>query len=118
MTEYNILKSCEDIDPASFEKVCGNWYLMGWGMGDAIDGVLFLESRSPVPYRILCPPRNFGAIKFVLENFIPGEPKCRQVDVYPLQDGYPVPEETVLMSKHGFSPQNLDILNQAHTLGK
>ena len=117
MTEFNILESCEDIDPSAFEKICGNWYLMGWGMGDAIDGVLFLESRSPVPYRILCPPRNFGAIKFVLENFIPGEAKCRQVDVYPLQDGYPVPEETVLMSKHGFSPQNLDILNQAHTLG-
>ena len=49
MIEYNILESCEDIDPAAFEKVCGNWYLMGWGMGDAIDGVLFLESRSPVP---------------------------------------------------------------------
>ena len=43
---FNILESCEDIDPSAFEKE--NWYLMGWGMGDAIDGVLFLEYLSTV----------------------------------------------------------------------
>ena len=91
---------------------------MAWGMGDAIDAVLFLESRSPVPYKILCPPRNFGAIKFVLENFIPGTAKCTQVDVYPLNDGYPIPQDEVLMSCNGFYPQDINILNQAHTLGK
>lgn len=112
---YNILESCDDIDQSKFKNE--NWYLMGWGMGDAIDGTLFLESRSPVPYKILCPPRNFGAIKFVLENFIPGTPKCKQVDVYPLQDGYPVPQENVLMSKNGFYPQDINILNKAHTFG-
>lgn len=111
--KYLTIDNCDHLN-----FVDDNYYLMAWGMGDAIDAVLFLESRSPVPYKILCPPRNFGAIKFVLENFIPGTAKCTQVDVYPLNDGYPIPQDEVLMSCNGFYPQDINILNQAHTLGK
>ena len=113
MTQYNFLSECSDIDQSKFQTE--NWYLMGWGMGDGINATLFLESQSPVPYKILCPPRNLNGIKFILDNFIPGPIKCEQIDVYPLSDGYPVPEETVLMSKHGFGPQSIPT---AHTLGK
>ncbi len=110
--EYRQLKTCADIDPSDFED--GNWYLLAWGMGDAINAVLFLESHSPVPYRILCPPRNFSAIKFILDKFVP-HPKCKQVDIYPLQEGYPIPENDVIMSKHGFGPQQI---GSAHNIGK
>lgn len=109
---YNVLERCEDIDQSKFADE--NWYLMGWGMGDAINAILFLESQSVSSYKVLCPPRNHSAIKFILDNFI-SEPKCEQVDVYPLQDGYPVPQEEVLMSCNGFGPQNIKV---AHTLGK
>lgn len=115
MLKYNFLDSCSKISKEKFQNE--NWYLMAWGMGDAIDAVLFLEAQSPVPYNILCPPRNFGAIRFVLENFIPSPLKCQTVEIYPLQDGYPIPEEEVLMSKNGFVPQDLNILNNAHNLG-
>jgi hypothetical protein len=90
---------------------------MNWGMGDAIDATLFLESRSPVSYNISCRPGVFNAIKFVLDNFIEN-PKCNLVEVFPLQTGYPIPEEEILMSKNGFYPQDLNILNSAHNLGK
>ena len=42
-----------------------NWYLMAWGMGDATSATLFLESRSPVPYKILCHKRVYNGIKFI-----------------------------------------------------
>ena len=110
--EYTQLTSCADIDQSKF--VDGNYYLLAWGMGDAINAVLFLESHSPVPYRILCPPRNFNAIKLVLDRFVP-QPKCKKVTIYPLQDGYPIPEDDVIMSKHGFGPQQI---GTAHTIPK
>jgi len=115
MVEYNFLNDCSEIDKKKFESE--NWYLMNWGMGDAIDATLFLESKSPVPYSILCRPGVFNAIKFVLDNFIQN-PKCNIVEVFPLQTGYPIPEEEILMSKNGFHPQDLNILNIAHTIGK
>ena len=114
MIKYNILDSCSEIDENKFRTE--NWYLMNWGMGDAIDATLFLEAQSPVPYKILCRPGVFNAIKFVLENFIPN-PKCQCVEVFPLQTGYPIPEERIIMSKHGFFPQDLNILRNAHNIG-
>ena len=45
---YETLDSCGDIDKNRFADE--NWYLMAWGMGDAMNMVLFLEgqsSRSP-----------------------------------------------------------------------
>lgn len=113
MVEYRHLKDCSEIDKSKFQTE--NWYLMNWGMGDAIDATLFLESRSPVPYRILCRPGIFNGIKFVLDNFIKN-PKCELVEVFPLQTGYPIPEEEVIMSKHGFHSQDLNILNNAHSI--
>ena len=113
MVKCNFLKDCSEIDQSKFKTE--NWYLMGWGMGDGLNATLFLESQSPVPYKILCPPRNFNGVKFILDNFVVGEPKCTQVDVYPLQDGYPVDQDTVLMSKHGFGPQSV---GTAHNLGQ
>ena len=110
--EYTQLTSCADIDQSKF--VDGNYYLLAWGMGDALNAVLFLESHSPVPYRILCPPRNFNAIKFVLDRFVP-RPKCKKGTIYPLQDGYPIPEDDVIMSKHGFGPPQI---GTAHTIHK
>ena len=65
MTQYNFLSECSDIDQSKFQTE--NWYLMGWGMGDGINATLFLESQSPVPYKILCPPRNLNGIKFILD---------------------------------------------------
>ena len=109
---YETLDSCGDIDKNRFADE--NWYLMAWGMGDAMNMVLFLEGQSPVPYKILCPPRNVNAIKFVLKNFIIN-PKCDEVVVYPLQDGYPIPQEEVLTSTHGFGPWSIGV---AHDLGK
>lgn len=41
MIKYNILDSCSEIDENKFRTE--NWYLMNWGMGDAIDATLFLE---------------------------------------------------------------------------
>lgn len=109
---YETLDSCSDIDKDRFADE--NWYLMAWGMGDAMNQVLFLEGQSPVPYKVLCPPRNLTAIKFVLENFITN-PKCTEVVVYPLQDGYPIPQEEVVMSSSGFGPQNV---GTAHDIGR
>ena len=109
---YETLDSCNEINKDRFADE--NWYLMAWGMGDAMNQVLFLEGQSPVPYKVLCPPRNLTAIKFVLENFIPN-PKCDEVVVYPLQDGYPIPQEEVVMSSSGFGPQNV---GTAHDIGK
>lgn len=106
---YQHVESCEGID---FVKE--NWYLMAWGMGDAINAVFFLEGQSPVPYKILCPPRNWGAIKFVLDNFVPN-PKCKVVCTYAQQEGYPIPQEEVVMSAQGFGPQNVGM---AHQIGK
>ena len=80
MVEYNFLNDCSEIDKKKFESE--NWYLMNWGMGDAIDATLFLESKSPVPYNILCRPGVFNAVKFVLDNFIEN-PKCKLVEVFP-----------------------------------
>lgn len=113
MVEYKFLNHCSEIDKKRFETE--NWYLMNWGMGDAIDATLFLESHSPVPYKVLCRPGVFNGIKFVLDNFIKN-PKCEVVEVFPLQTGYPIPEEEVIMSKHGFYPQDLNILNNAHNI--
>lgn len=107
------LNDCSEIDQSKFETE--NWYLMGWGMGDAINATLFLESQSPVAYKVLCPPRNFTGIKFILDNFIPGIPKCEEIVVYPKQDGYPIDQEDVIMSIHGFGPHNVNI---AHQIGK
>lgn len=104
------VEHCKDLD-----FVRGNYYLTAWGMGDAINAVLFLESMSPVPYKILCPPRNFTAIKFLLENFAADNPKCEEVVIYPSQKDYPIPEEEIIMSKHGFGPQNIGM---AHQIGK
>lgn len=115
MVEYKFLNDCSEIDKKRFKTE--NWYLMNWGMGDAIDATLFLEAQSPVPYKITCRPGVFNAIKFVLENFI-SNPKCELVEVFPLQTGYPIPEEEILMSKNGFMPQDLRILNNAHNLGR
>jgi hypothetical protein len=108
--KYSELSSCDDIDQSLFEKE--NWYLMGWGMGDALNAVLFLEAQSRSSYKILCPPRNLSAIKFILDNFISGNPKCEEVVVYPLQFGYPIPEDDVVMSKHGFSPHTIHLAEQ------
>ena len=38
--EYRQLKTCADIDQSAF--VDGNYYLLAWGMGDAINAALFL----------------------------------------------------------------------------
>tara|TARA_R100001082_G_scaffold110709_1_gene91444 strand:- start:879 stop:1817 length:939 start_codon:yes stop_codon:yes gene_type:complete len=122
---YNILASCDEIDKSKFSEE--NWYLLAWGMGDAMNQVLFLEGQSPVPYKILCPPRNFNAIKFVLENFVPQipSPKCNQIDIYPLQDGYPIPQEEVAMSLNGFDLRDVFMAQGgsgssrwAHDIGK
>ena len=43
---YETLDSCGDIDKNRFADE--NWYLMAWGMGDAMNMVLFLEGQSPV----------------------------------------------------------------------
>lgn len=113
MVVYKFLNDCSEIDKDKFKTE--NWYLMNWGMGDAIDATLFLESNSPVNYKILCRPGIFNGIKFVLDNFIPN-PKCELVEVFPLETGYPIPEEEIIMSKHGFYPQDLNILNNAHNI--
>lgn len=113
MVEYRYLKDCSEIDKSKFQTE--NWYLMNWGMGDAIDATLFLESHSPVPYKILCRPGVFNGIKFVLDNFITNS-KCELVEIFPLQTGYPIPEENVIMSRDGFYPQDLNILNNAHKI--
>ena len=55
----------------------------------------------------------FEICLFVLENFITN-PKCDEVVVYPLQDGYPIPQEEVVMSSSGFGPQNI---GNAHDIG-
>lgn len=115
MVEYKFLDDCSEINKNRFKTE--NWYLMNWGMGDAIDATLFLEAQSPVPYKIMCRPGVFNAIKFVLDNFIKN-PKCEIVEVFPLQTGYPIPEDEILMSKNGFMPQDLRILNNAHNLGR
>jgi len=108
--KYSEVDNCNDLD-----FVNENYYLMAWGMGDAINAVLFLESMSPVSYKILCPPRNFAAIKYVLENFVDGKRKCEEVIVYPLQKEYPIPQEDILMSNRGFGPTSI---YNAHELGK
>jgi len=63
MVEYKFLDDCLQVDKSKFKYE--NWYLMNWGMGDAIDATLFLESNSPVSYKILCRPGIFNGIKFV-----------------------------------------------------
>ena len=113
MIQYNYLKDCSEINKNKFETE--NWYLMNWGMGDAIDATFFLESNSPEPYKILCRPSVFNGIKFVFDNFI-SNPKCELVEIFPLESGYPIPVEDVIMSIHGFQPQNLNILNNAHNI--
>ena len=113
MVVYKFLNDCCEINKDKFKTE--NWYLMNWGMGDAIDATLFLESNSPVNYKILCRPGIFNGIKFVLDNFI-SNPKCEVVEVFPLETGYPIPEEEIIMSKHGFYPQDLNILNNAHNI--
>lgn len=109
---YRKIDNVSQIDKKKFESE--NWYLMNWGMGDAINATLFLESRSPVSYKILCRPAVFTAIKFILENFV-DTPKCEVVEVFPIQCGYPIDQDEVLMSKDGFGPHSID---QAHLLGR
>ena len=70
-----------NIDKSVFQRE--NWYLMAWGMGDATAATLFLESRSPVPYKILCQKRVFNGIKFILDNYTPYPHKCLEVLIYP-----------------------------------
>lgn len=113
MMKYTFLDDCSQIDKSKFKTE--NWYLMNWGMGDAIDATLFLESHSPVPYKILCKPSVYNGIKFILDKFIKNS-KCEEIQVFPLQLGYPIPEEEIIMSKHGFYPQDLNILNDAHNI--
>jgi len=113
LISYRKLDNVSQLNKQKFESE--NWYLMNWGMGDAIDATLFLESNSPVHYKILCRPGIFNGIKFVLDNFI-SNPKCKVVEVFPLETGYPIPEEEIIMSKHGFYPQDLNILNNAHNI--
>jgi len=109
---YKKLDDMSQLNEAKFSTE--NWYLMNWGMGDAMNATLFLESLSPVPYKISCRPGVFNAIKFILENFIE-TPKCQEVEVYPIMSGYPIDQDEVLMSKNGFGPQSIDV---AHQLGR
>ena len=70
-----------NIDKSIFQRE--NWYLMAWGMGDATSATLFLESRSPVPYKILCHKRVYNGIKFILDNYVPKPQKCQEIVIYP-----------------------------------
>jgi hypothetical protein len=109
-----------NFDKTLFQKE--NWYLMCWGMGDATAASLFLESRSPVPYKILCQKRIFNGIKFIFDNYVPSPHKCLEIVVYPddFQNfkGYPIDQEEVLMSCNGFYPQDPTIVQNAHTYGR
>jgi hypothetical protein len=109
---YKKLDSISQLNKQKFESE--NWYLMNWGMGDAINATLFLESQSPVPYKISCRPGVFNAVKFILENFV-DTPKCQEVEVYPIMSGYPIDQDEVLMSKDGFGPHSI---GNAHLLGR
>lgn len=109
---YKKLDNISQLDKNKFETE--NWYLMNWGMGDAINATLFLESQSPVPYKISCRPGVFNAVKFILENFVEN-PKCQEVEVYPIMSGYPIDQDEVLMSKNGFGPHSI---GNAHTLDR
>ena len=110
-----------NIDRSIFEKE--NWYLMAWGMGDATAATMFLESRSPVPYKILCQKRVFNGIKFILDNYTPYPHKCLEVVVYPDGDiwnntGYPFDQNEIMMSCNGFFPQDSRCMAEAHRYGK
>lgn len=108
-------------DRSIFERE--NWYLMAWGMGDATAATIFLESRSPVPYKILCQKRIFNGIKFVLDNYTPYPHKCLEVVVYPdgniwNDTGYPFDQSEIMMSCNGFFPQDPRCVQDAHRYGK
>lgn len=109
-----------NLDKSIFQNE--NWYLMCWGMGDATAATLFLESRSPVPYKILCQKRIYNGIKFILDNYVPAPHKCGEIVIYPddfqVYKGYPIDQEEVLMSCNGFYPQDPQIVQNAHTYGK
>ena len=108
------------IDKSIFQRE--NWYLMAWGMGDATAATLFLESRSPVPYKILCQKRVFNGIKFILDNYTPYPHKCLEVLIYPddfqVYKGYPFDQEEIMMSCNGFFPQDPKCMADAHKYGK
>ena len=99
-----------------------NWYLMAWGMGDATAATLFLESRSPVSYKILCQKRVYNGIRFILDNFCPSPLKCDEIVIYPddFQDylGYPFDQNEIVMSCTGCFPQDPKCMEQAHQYGK
>lgn len=109
-----------NLDKSIFQNK--NWYLMCWGMGDATAATLFLESRSPVPYKILCQKRIFNGVKFILDNYVLSPHKCEEIVIYPddfqVYKGYPIDQEEVLMSCNGFYPQDPQIVQNAHTYGK
>ena len=109
-----------NIDKSVFQRE--NWYLMAWGMGDATAATLFLESRSPVPYKILCQKRVFNGIKFILDNYTPYPHKCLEVLIYPddfqVYKGYPFDQEEIMMSCNGFFPQDPKCMADAHKYGK
>lgn len=109
-----------NLDKSIFQNE--NWYLMCWGMGDATAATLFLESRSPVPYKILCQKRIYNGVKFILDNYVLSPHKCEEIVIYPddfqVYNGYPIDQGEVLMSCNGFYPQDPQILRNAHTYGK
>jgi hypothetical protein len=125
-----------NIDKSIFKRE--NWYLMAWGMGDATSATLFLESRSPVPYKILCHKRVLHGIKFILDNYVPTPTKCKEIVVYPdagsipggvVVDpdcpdelrkylGYPFDQNEIMMSCNGFFPQDPQCMENAHRYGK
>lgn len=124
-----------NLDKSIFQRE--NWYLMAWGMGDATSATLFLESRSPVPYKILCHKRVFNGIKFILDNYVPKPQKCEEIVIYPdagrvgeyivdpncpeelvAYQGYPFDQNEIMMSKDGFFPQNDECIQNAHRYGR
>ena len=127
-----------NIDKSIFQRE--NWYLMAWGMGDATSATLFLESRSPVPYKILCHKRVYNGIKFILDNYVPKPQKCQEIVIYPDAGeipgkqgfkvdpncpeelraflGYPFDQREILMSNGGFYPQDPNCMANAHRYGK
>ena len=127
-----------NIDKSIFQRE--NWYLMAWGMGDATSATLFLESRSPVPYKILCHKRVYNGIKFILDNYVPKPQKCQEIVIYPdageipgknafkidpncpeelrAFQGYPFDQREILMSNGGFYPQDPNCMANAHRYGK
>jgi hypothetical protein len=99
-----------------------NWYLMCWGMGDATAATLFLESRSPVSYKIICQKRIFNGVKFILDNYTPSPHKCTEIVIYPddfqVYKGYPFDQDEIVMSCNGFFPQDPRCMTEAHQYGR